>query len=629
MCGIAGIVAIQLPSDSSVRVGRMSDLIAHRGPDAAGVWSDSHACLGHRRLSIIDLSPAGRQPMADDRGNVLVFNGEIYNHAALRTELEGAGVVFHSRTDSEVLLHGYRVWGRDVITKIRGMFSFALWDGPRRILFCGRDPFGKKPFYYHCEGGRIVFASEIEATVAGLDRRPRLDSVGLSHYLFKDYFAPGQTVYESVRTLKPSSFLEFSAVSGELRCGPYREMRFALGTSGETSACSCESLLGVGVERRLQSDVPLGVLLSGGVDSSLVAYMAAERSSARLQTFTAAFRGTSFDESRYAEKIAKLIGSDHREIGIRGSALPDMLARLVPAYGEPFGDDSAIAAFSLFEGLKPHVKVALTGDGGDEVFAGYKDVVLFLLRTAFRPLTGAAQPLPLGSLEALARDRSSRLRKIGYLLLSMRVDGADVFKQLSRGAWGDYWRERTMRPEAYEATGRGWIEEHVAAQFRSSGDTDLERYLNLCLERLSQSYLVKIDRASMAHSIEARCPLLDADLFDWASRLPSNVLLPRFRRKAILKDLLKARVPGGFADRAKMGFTAPLSDWLRMPKNQAWVLEGLTDPESLAYSLFQPERLRDMVQQHLQGFDHTGRLWKLMWLNEWHSRYVLGKTAAA
>ena len=606
------------------KVYRMMDLIAHRGPDDEGVYDGEEACLGNRRLAIIDLSPSGHQPMHDDQ-SVLVFNGEIYNFKELRKELEGEGVKFTTRSDTEVLLRGFRTWGEEVVSRLNGMFAFAIWDGRKRQLFCARDPFGKKPFYFHWASGRFVFASEIEAVASALDRRPEPDYRGISHYLLKGYFPPGRSVYDSIDTLKAGHILKVDLSESSLSHTPYWRGRFELGRSAETSeihtADACNELVGASIKRRFRSDVPVGVLLSGGVDSSLVTLLSSEKSGSEMQTFTVAFDESAYDESRYAAQVASRIEAPHTYVKISMDSLPKEVSRLVEVYGEPFGDYSAIPTYHLFEALKTRVKVALTGDGGDEVFAGYKSVKLFQFRAAASKYFPNMNLLGGSIADSLIYSRSRKLRQLGHALISVRPDGAEAFYSLYREGWTRHWRESMMRPEAWVQGGGSDLEQDEAQNFNNSGRDDLERYLNRSLERLTQLFLVKIDRASMAHSIEARCPLLDVDVFEWASGLPKDVLLRNGEPKSILKNQLSSWMGSDFTRRPKMGFTPPLSKWLREEGNVRWIEERLTNKESFAYSIFAPEQVRRLLQRHISGRDNTGRIWKLLFLNEWHSRF--------
>ncbi len=564
--------------------------------------------------------------MVDDSGQlVVVCNGEIYNYLELRSELEQEGCVFHSRSDTEVLLLGYRQWGKGVLQRLKGFFSFALWDGRTRSLLCARDPLGKKPFYYSLAANRFVFASEVEALIGGFDSRPDIDFSRLSHYLWTGYFAPGTSIYESVRVLRPGHALEVSKDLGTVREWPHSEVRFSSDAGGtedyETFLTSCEGLFGQAVSRRLQSDVPVGVLLSGGVDSSLVAMVAAEQSQAPIRTFTASFGAAGFDETPYADRIARKVRAIHNVTGVQMEDVPAILPRLVEAYGEPFGDDSALPCYSIFGAIKPHVKVLLTGDGGDEAFGGYKDARLFMLRSKLSKLVGLGDWIHDGILESLLGSDSSLVRKLGYGGVALQNDGARAFCSLIRGGWTLEYRRRFFRREIWKRTGEGEVEKEVRRRFSSSGGSDLERYLNMTLERLTQCYLVKIDRASMAHSLEARSPFLDGDLLNKATGSSPDLLFRDGENKPVLKDLLARRIGKDFSRRPKMGFSPPLGQWLREPQSTAWVEGRLTGRDSLAYQLVEPSRIRSLLQLHRRGEEHTGRLWKLLFLNEWFARF--------
>lgn len=633
MCGIAGFLSGR--DDSQVvgnRVRLMLRSLEHRGPDHEGVWERNQVCLGHRRLAIIDLSALGNQPMVYEDSVILVLNGEIYNYKQLRAGLEAQGVQFRSRSDTEVLLHGYRVWGAEVVCRIKGFFAFAIWDADRQLLFCARDPFGKKPFYFfYRENDCFVFASEAEALIKGLAVRPDPEPVCLGHYLLKGYFPAGRSVYTGVQTLKAGHSLKVSLAREVFEETPYQTVRFELGADtllqGQDTESACEKLLEASVQRRLQSDVPVGVLLSGGVDSSLVTLLARKNSPADLQAFTATFPGTDFDELRYAQAVTEKAGIKQTAIKMTFPDLQNLLGRLVQAYGEPFGDDSAIPSYLLFQALKSYVKVVLTGDGGDETFAGYKDMRLFFARNRIPNLLGASDILGSAFPDRLTRSSHRRLRELGHVLFALGRNGARLHESLRRRGWTAHWRRSLMRGSAWEETGRNLAEEESAQAFEHSGRSDLERYLNQTLERQTQSYLVKIDRASMSHSIEARSPFLDMDLFSFVSRLPVRKLIPKGEQKGILKHLLETRMGRDFVRRPKMGFTPPLDIWLRQGETPRWIEGNLTDPESFVYSLFEPKAIRGLLSLHLRGQNHGGRLWTLLFLNEWHNQSYRGHRA--
>jgi len=623
MCGIAGVLTNNLSSeDKRLKVKGMVSLLAHRGPDSEGIWCDDQLCLGHRRLSIIDLSQNGYQPMISE-DHVLVFNGEIYNYLELRRQLENLNIRFQSKSDTEVLLQGYRVWGSDILTKIRGMFAFALWDSRNRKLFCARDPFGKKPFYYHWTPSQFVFASEIEAVVKGLGSRPEVNMGGLSHYLSKGYFLPESTIYSSVSTLGAGQCMEVSIDPPKIEMKPYWEPRFSLRNTikdnREILKEKCEALISQAIKRRFESDVPVGVILSGGVDSSLVSLMASEHQTAH-RTFTVSFKNANFDEASFASQVAMKAGSDHVVVDGNIDDMPTTLSLLIEAYGEPFGDYSAIPCYSLFKAVKPYGKVGLTGDGGDEVFAGYADAKVFLMREMLRKFIGVGDYFPESLRRRMVFSQKSGIRRFGYALQGMQSDGAMAFQSLRSSGWTRFWREKSMRPDAWNRTGKDLVERNEAEVFLNSGQIDIERYFNMNLERLTQDFLVKIDRASMAHSVEVRCPFLDIDLFTYVSGLSYQMLLEKSEPKSVLKDALDSRMGNRFARRKKMGFTPPLAHWLREQKNLNWLESRLTNKNFFTYSLFDPDTIRQLLTEHKTGKDHTGRLWNLIFLHEWHAK---------
>jgi len=601
----------------------MAARLAHRGPDDEGIWEEGDACLAHRRLSIIDLSEAARQPMSDGT-RVLVCNGEIYNFRELRKELEDLGATFRSRSDSEVLLHGFREWGGDaLLARVKGMFAFAIWDAGTRRLFCARDPFGKKPLYYRLHDGKMVFASELPALVEGVGCRPSLSETSVAYYLLKGYFPPGETVFSGVRCLRAGCSFQFDASNGALIETAYEMPRFRLpeGTlpGHEETVLEFAGKFSAAVERRHQSDVPVGVLLSGGVDSSLVALLSAEGAQRGLKTFTATFGRSEFDESEFAREIAACAASEHKELPVLMDDIPSLLPRLVRAYGEPFGDYSSIPTFLIFEALGRHVKVALTGDGGDEVFAGYKDLEVFLLRDRLRPFLGLGDLLSFVLPKDAIYSRHRRVREIGYLPVALSRGDGPLFFSLFREGWTSPWRNWLFRPETLRRFSFSEMEDRSLGQFRESGRTDLERYLNAMLERLTQMFMVKVDRASMAHSVEARSPMLDIDLFRWAVKLPKQALLHGGVAKSIPKELLRRRAGAALAFRRKMGFTPPLRQWLRGRAGGDWVRGKLTCPDSFARSVISPEGVESLLQRHRTGEDHSGRIWKLLFLSEWEA----------
>ena len=337
-----------------------------------------------------------------------------------------------------------------------------------------------------------------------------------------------------------------------------------------------------------------------------------------IETFSVTFKGTVFDESEFAARVASASRANHHAFDVEMGSLKNVLSDLVRVYGEPFGDDSALPTYLLFKKIKPFVKVVLTGDGGDEAFAGYKDVQPFLWRNILSPVLGIGDLSGARIRKWLLHSRWRKCREAGYGLMALGASGAALFLSLYRNGWTREWRRRFLRSEIWKLTGEEAVERETEGDFQAAGDDDLERYLNMTIERLTQAYLVKIDRASMASSIEARSPFLDVDLFDWTSGLDRKTLLHGRKQKSILKDLLRGHMGSEFTSRKKMGFTPPLPLWLRQENMVNWLRSSLLHKDSIVLELCTPEGIDELIEMHRKGNDQTGRLWRLIFLNEWH-----------
>ena len=622
MCGIAGIIKNNERPEKK-KVEHMLNLISHRGPDHDDIFEGKNICLGHCRLSIIDLSTKANQPMKYEDKAVVAYNGEIYNFKELRKNLREAGFRFKSKSDTEVLLLGYIHWGEGIINKIKGFFSFAIWDIKKEILFCARDPFGKKPFYYYWDKKRFIFASEIESLIKGIGFRPKINYEGIPNYLLKGYFEPGLSIYKDIQTLKAGHFLRINTKKNHLEVTPYYVPKFHLNEIdiGYKEACKeTKKLLEQATKKRLMSDVPLGSLLSGGVDSSLITLLSSKNCPKPIEAFTIAFKDKRFDESIYAKQIATNFNIKHKISHVSDINLPSFLSKMVQVYGEPFGDYSCMPTYQVFEAVKTHLKVVLTGDGGDEVFGGYIGTEMYLLRKKLQPFLKYLPFLFYGWPEIFLYSKHRLCRQLSHAGLAMRSEGSDAFYSLFRDSWTERQRKRFMSKQGWEKTGKNKTEKDFKSQYKNSGRNDMERYLNLRLERLTELFLVKTDRASMAHSIEARCPMLDLDLFNFVSKLPEKVLFHKKIRKSIPKTLLTQKMNKDFVYRKKMGFTPPLSSWLKKKKIAEWTEKKLLNPNGIVYELFEPKGIKRMIKEHQKGHDHTARIWKLLVLEEWFEK---------
>ena len=625
MCGIAGIVDVAPRPETRLAVERMTDALVRRGPDAAGIRECGAAVLGHRRLSIVDLA-GGQQPMHDPDDDVtLVANAEIYNHAELRRELEGRGFVFRTRSDCEAILHGYRAWGPAVAERLYGMFAFAIWDGRRRSLLLARDRLGQKPLYWAEVGGRFLFASEAKAILAALDATPAVDPRALARYLALDFVPTPWCIFEGVHKLPAAHCLERRA-GADARLSSYWEL--PVPTADPPSVAEAihrtRELFETAVARRLMSDVPIGLLLSGGLDSTLVG-AALRRLGARLETFSLGFDEPGFDESDAARSVADWLGTRHHEerFGVRSlhAALPEVIEWL----DEPFADASLLGVHALSALTSRHVKVALGGDGADELFGGY-DVFLAAKLDAW---TRAAGRLRHWGLEALARILP--VREL-HFSLDFRV------RQFARGLAYD----EAARPAAYAVglsveeigalLGRvpsddGLDEARAAAAPLGNGalDVALRQYARFFLE---SDVLFKVDRAGMAHGLEIRSPYLDHELAGYAASLPGRLKIRGWTRKTLLRRALAHDIPPAVLARPKQGFSLPIVRWIN-GELRGWFDEVLLDPSGYTDGLIERRAVERLLARHRRREANLRKpIWNLTMLMLWKSRWLRRATGA-
>ena len=624
MCGIAGKFNFDAanPIDRS-RLTAMTSLVAHRGPDADGFYVGGGIGLGHRRLSIIDLS-TGDQPLTnEDRTIWVVFNGEIYNFAETRSELEAAGHRFRTHTDTEVIVHAYEQWGERAVDHFRGMFAFALWDEPKRRLLLVRDRLGVKPLYYSVTSTGITFGSEIKSLLEDPDVPRGWSNEALDAYLTLQYVPGPQTIYKAVRKLPPGHLLV--AENGRVTTSCYWDLTF----TGDGDPLReqeylerLDALVGESVRLRLVSDVPLGAFLSGGIDSSLVVAAMAEACSERVVTTSVGFNEQAFNELEYARVVARHLGVEQHEKVVHpgNNEIVDLLPALVWHLDEPFADSSAVPTYYVSKAAREQVTVALSGDGGDELWAGYtRHRVERAEQTARRwlgPAAGLAgrlaRRLPLGIKGA---------RSLRHLALSPADAYADKhgygqFEAAARGALysGDFANE--IRDADPFASFR------LAYQSCSSKEP-LDRALYVDVKTyLVDDIMTKVDKMSMAVSLESREPLLDHKLLEFAATVPIGLKLKNRRSKYLLRRLLERRIPKAIVDRPKHGFEAPIGEWLRGPL--APMVDGLlTDGRLRDRGIFDDRAVAGVWHEHRDGRqDHRHRLWSLVMLELWFRQFV-------
>jgi asparagine synthase (glutamine-hydrolysing) len=636
MCGIAGIVAVdRLDDEAPSRAIRMRDILAHRGPDESGLHCDGHAALAHRRLKIVDLT-TGQQPLANEDESVwVIFNGEIYNHADLRRHLEARGHRYRTRSDTETIVHAYEEWGDECVHRFRGMFAFALWDARKRRLLLTRDRLGIKPLYWCRAKNLLLFASEIKALLASDLIEPDADTSVLPELLSTRYTSGSATAFRGIHKLLPGHQLVFS--DGDERIRRYwdvpagaREPAGAEGrhVTGRDQVSEFRALLEESVRLRLMSDVPLGMFLSGGIDSSAIAAIMARQIDRPLQTFSVAFKERAFNELGYARAVARAIGADSHEIVIDDRDFFGALPGLIWHEDEPIAHPSSVPLYFVSALARRHVTVVLTGEGSDELLAGYGKYP----RTAWNWRAGAAYERLMPAVVRRAIERRivprlpSRLGRtarrsfvtMDHSIESMFLDNfaavpvADQRRLLAPGLHGTATREHAYAPSmAYFNAPR-------------AASTLLDRLLYTDMKTYLVELLMKQDQMSMAASIESRVPFLDHQFVEFAARLPDPWKLRGWTTKWVLRQAMKGVLPASILNRPKMGFPVPFGTWTRA--QAGWndvVRDVLLDRRSRERGIVDPPAVGRLLDDHAEGrTDGADRLWSLLNLELWYRTFI-------
>ena len=622
MCGIAGRWNFRTgaPVDAALIHG-MCDLLAHRGPDGEGVHTDGPLGLGHRRLAIIDLSPAGRQPMTDDGRLWITFNGEIYNFLELRSELEGHGHQFRSHSDTEVLLAAYRQWGIDCLSRLRGMFALALWDSAERLLFIARDRLGKKPLHYWLDRDGVAFASEPKAFLADPGFEVRPDPVALSTYLSLQYVPAPMSAFAGLQKLPPAHYL--TVRDGHVEIKRYWKLRYSPKQQLSEREAIDEMMrrLRDAVRLRLISDVPLGAFLSGGIDSGTIVALMAEFG--RVKTFSIGFEEAQYNELGPARLVANRYGTDHREFVVRPDAL-SVLPDLVWHYNEPYADSSAIPTFYLAQLTRQSVTVALNGDAGDENFAGYDRYRATALAARYDRLPRLVQGVVQAGARGMPARSSSRLAsRVQRFLGALEQPPQQRYAQWMLH-FDSSLKTELMTPEFSQAAAAAdpvgwltsWYEQSDAPDFVDATlDVDVNSYL-------PDDLLVKVDIASMAHGLEARSPFLDHELMEFVASLPSSLKLNGSTQKYLLRQAAASLLPAEILTRPKQGFGVPLDVWFRADLRD-FTRDLLLSREARARGYFQPAVIERLIAEHVVGTRNWHpQLWNLVMFESWHRQFV-------
>ena len=633
MCGIAGIVASdRLLADDPARVTRMRDVIAHRGPDDAGIFVDERAALGHRRLSIVDLA-AGHQPLANEDESIwIIFNGEIYNHASVRPELESAGHRYRTRSDTETIVHAYEQWGDACVERLRGMFAFAIWDARRARLLLARDRLGVKPLYWALAGNRMIFGSEIKAILESGLIAAEADDSRIPEQLSIRSLAGTGTLFKGIQRLLPGHTLTFE--NGAVRIRRYWDV--PVGQAAEAGERLSErdavrrfrELLEEAVRMRLMADVPLGMFLSGGLDSSAIAAIMAKMIDRPLQTFSVAFKDRAFSELDYARQVSRAIGADAHEVIIDEHDYFGALPRLIWHEDEPIAHTSSVPLYFVSQLAAGHVKVVLTGEGSDELLAGYGRYPRALLNwTAGEAY--AAVPAPVRTWVANAvvpRLPSAVQRYAKRSFVTRPVTPEALFFDNFAAIGLERQRSLLRSPFAAAATPeRAYGPSRAYFDAPNGQSTILDRLLYADLKVYLVELLMKQDQMSMAASIESRVPFLDHQLVEFAAGLPNRLKLRGFKTKWILREAVRELLPPEILARPKMGFPVPFGIWMRGPWN-AVARDVLLDSRSRQRGIIDPAAVERLLDAHAAGTTNgTDAIWSLLNLELWYRTFIDGE----
>jgi len=636
MCGIAGFIIknSRLNKEEAENILKeMCRSIRHRGPDDHGTYLFGFGNqnrkfkigFGHNRLSIIDLTSAGHQPMSNEDNSIwLVYNGEIYNFLELRDYLFKKGHVFHSNSDTEVIIHGYEEWGEDCVNKFNGMFAFALWDEKKEVLMLARDRIGKKPLYYSVVDDDFIFASEPKAILQFPDFIREIDPSSLRKYFLYEYVPSPQTIYKNIRRLSQGSIL--IRKDENISQKKYWNLSFAQGKK-DLDVRLLRDLLKDSVEKRLISDVPLGVFLSGGIDSSVITALMTELLDAgQIKTFTIGFEDRSFDESQYAKKVSGYFKTDHQEKILNPKVMIEILPEVLNFLDEPFADASIIPTYLLSKFTREHVKVALGGDGGDELFAGYDTFPAHKLARIYEKIPNFVKKYII---EKVIYNLPVSFNNLSFdFRLKQFLKGIPYQPEYRNQVWlGSF-----SPPEQNSLFSEDLVKEtenlDLFEDIRLSlGDCDARNYIELiiylyCKFYLQDDILVKVDRASMACSLEVRAPFLDYRFVEFICGLAANFKLRGMTTKYILKKMMKKTLPGSIINRPKKGFGIPVAKWLK-DDLKSLVLDELSFDKIKRENLLNPVYIQRLLDEHVKGLkDNRKQLWTTLIFELWYSKWL-------
>ncbi|HEY1341697.1 MAG TPA: asparagine synthase (glutamine-hydrolyzing) [Bryobacteraceae bacterium] len=628
MCGIAGFVSRSVIAERDNTIERMARSIQHRGPDQEGIYREAHAQLGFRRLAIIDLV-TGQQPIVNETGDQrIIFNGEIFNHADLRPDLEAAGHRYTTRSDSETILHAYEQYGPTCVKKFRGMFAFAIWDSARQTLFAARDRLGKKPFYYYWDGSLFVFASEIKAILAHPSITATFEDSLLSEYLAFGYTSGDRTLFRGIRKLMPGHTLTLTPEN--LLIQRYWDLPKQPPADGsrpdEEWIAECRRRLEETVRMRLMSDVPLGMFLSGGVDSSAIAGLMTRMVSGRVKTFSVGYAEAEYSELGYARHVAESIGTDHHEVVVGMEDFFNAVPNLVWHEDEPITWPSSVSLYFVSRLASEQVKVVLTGEGSDEMFAGYSRYRFYEINQAglryYKLLPGALRRALRSGVEDSRLLSGAIRRKLQHSFVGRGETLESLYLDNFYSAFSAADQERLLLPGAPRSSP---YDSYLGYWNEAANLPILQRLLYADQKSYLVELLMKQDQMSMACSIESRVPFLDHHFVEFAARVPRRLKIRNGEAKYILKRAVEDVLPRDIIYRRKMGFPTPLRQWLREPRAEG-LLKMLDERDSLLAAYVNPDELRTLVERHKSGqVDATDRIWRLLNLQIWGDLFFTGR----
>ena len=629
MCGICGIFSKNGITDNDREyVKKMCRSLTHRGPDDERIFVDNHVVLGARRLSIVDVAN-GYQPISNEDDSIwIVFNGEIYNFESLRKELIGKGHVFKTNTDTEVILHHYEEYGEKCIRDLVGMFSFVIWDRRQQRIFAARDRLGQKPLYYHMSKEHFSFASELNSLMIDPRIENDISPTAIHHYLSLQYIPDPLSIYKGVHKIRPAHYLTLHVGSNiHPTQKRYWDISYLpkLEIHREEAKEEIRRLLTQSVKRRLMSEVPVGAFLSGGVDSSVVVGLMASLTSKPIQTFSVGFENEQFNELPYAKLVSEKWKTEHHEYVITPESVGDIIPKISQAFGEPFADSSAYQTYHLSKFSRNHVTVALNGDGGDEIFAGYMRYWLdkYVAGYAHLPKIVTQNVIPW-FLRPLKESTGVAIEKNWIMGLKRMEQVARISPKASIIRWGSFFDE-SMKRMIYNDLALSEIEGLDTTKILSDdfdhadASSTLEKTLYVdTFNYLSGNNLVKADRMTMIHSLEGRSPLIDHELIEFVAKLPVEWKLKQRRTKLLLKESFPDLLPNTIVNRPKRGFAAPFGEWLK-DELLSLVHDMLLSHNAFVNNYFKRSKIVDLVEEHKRGFvNHEKRIWALLILEFWH-----------